>query len=123
MILLTAVEMHELTEIVIPKIKAEWESLAYCMRYQPSDVTGFKTDFQNLKQCCKELFINWITTDHGPKPKTYQTLLSHIENIKDLVGVSEVIKEELIQGRYKQYSVFNFAKFDTFEFHCLLLLL
>ena len=35
-------QMFELTQIVIPKIKAEWESLAYCMRYNPEEVSGFK---------------------------------------------------------------------------------
>ena len=101
MILLTAAQMYELIEIVIPKIKAEWETLAYCMRYQPSDVKGFSGDSRNLKQCCKELFTNWIETDHGPKPKTYQTLLNHIEKIKELAAASKAIKEELIQGRYR----------------------
>ena len=104
--------MYELIEIVIPKIKSEWVTLAYCMRYESSDVKGFRTDSHDLKECCIKLFDNWINTDHGPKPKTYQTLLNHIEKIKDLVGVSKQIKEELIQGRYKQYSVFNFPKFD-----------
>ena len=102
--------MYELIEIVIPKIKAEWETLAYSMRYQPSDVKGFRGDSQDFQQCCKELFINWITTDHGPKPKTYQTLLNHIKKIENLLAVSESIKKELIQGRYKEYSVFNFVQ-------------
>ena len=40
-------QMWELTQIVIPKIKAEWESLAYCMRYNPQEVNGFKKDSQD----------------------------------------------------------------------------
>ena len=103
MILLTAAQMHELTEIVIPKIMAEWEAVAFCMRYEPNDVEGFRADSQDLKQCCKKLFSNWIATDHGPKPKTYQTLLNHIKEVKDLAVVSDAIKEELIKGRNKQF--------------------
>ena len=101
--LLTEVQMYELTEIVIPNIMTEWETLAYCMRYKPSDVKGFRADSKDLKQCCKELFINWIATDHGPKPKTYQTLLNHIKKVKNLVAALDTIKEELIQGRNKQF--------------------
>ena len=110
MILLTEVQMHELTEIVIQKIMAEWEAVAFCMRYEPNDVEGFRADSQDLKQCCKKLFLNWITTDHGPKPKTYQTLLNHFKKVKDLAAVLDTIKEELIQGRNKQF----YAHFDTF---------
>ena len=110
MILFTAAQMHELTEIIIPKIMAEWVAIAFCMRYEPSDVEGFRADSQDCKQCCMKLFINWITTDHGPKPKTYQTLLNHIKKIKDLAASLDAIKEELIQGRDKQF----YTDFDTF---------
>ena len=88
--------MWELIEIVIPKIQAQWESLAYCMRYRVEEVKGFKRE--DLKECCKNLFGNWLTTDHGPKPKTYQTLLQHIEKIDELTAVSVVIRKKLIEG-------------------------
>ena len=71
MIFLTAVQMHELNKIVIPKIMAQWEDLAFCMRYKPKEVESFRADSHDVKQCCKKLLINWITTDHGPKPKLY----------------------------------------------------
>ena len=111
--------MYELIEIVIPKIMAEWETLAYSMRYEPGDVKGFKVDTQDCQQCCKELFTNWLTTDHGPEPKTYQTLLNHIEKIENLVAASEAIKEKLIQGTYKQYSVFKYGCYANFDTYCL----
>ena len=80
-----------------------WETLAYCMRYEPSDVKGFRANSQDLQQSCTELFINWITTDHGPKPKTYQTLLNHIKKVKNLAAALDTITEELIQGRDNQF--------------------
>ena len=98
LILLTEVQMHELNEIVIPKIMANWEDLAYCMRYKPSDVKGFKADSRDLKECCKKFFLNWITTNHDPKSKTYQALLNYIDKVNDLTTVSEAIRKELIQG-------------------------
>ena len=90
--------MWELTEIVIPKIKAEWESLAYCMRYTTQEVKGFKKDSQDSSECCKNLLDNWISTGHGPKPKTYQTLLKHIKKINNLTAASEAVEKELIEG-------------------------
>ena len=90
--------MFELTKIVIPKIKADWESLAYCMRYTPEEVNGFRKDSQNSDDCCRNLFTNWISTSHGPKPKTYETLLKHIKKIDNLIAASEAVQKELIEG-------------------------
>ena len=91
--------MFELTENVIPKIKSEWERLAYCMRYTPEEVNGFKKDAQDSAECCKNLLVNWISTDHGPEPKTYQTLLKRIKKIKSLAAASEAVEKELIEGK------------------------
>ena len=102
MILLTATKMYELTEIVAPKIMGKWEQLAYCMRYEPGEVETFKRDSNDPKECCMKLFSNWMTTDHGPTPKTYQTLLNHIEKVNDLAAASEAIKRKLIKGRDEQ---------------------
>ena len=96
-------QMWELTEIVIPKIKAEWESLAYCMRYTPEEVNGFRKDYQDCGECCKNLLTNWISTDHIPKPKTYQTLLKYIRKVDKLTTASETIEKELIKGNKQKY--------------------
>ena len=88
--------------IFIPKIKAHCEDLAYCMRYTIEEVEGFKKDSQDLHEHCKRLFVNWLKTDHGPKPKTYQTLLKHIKKIKALSSASKEIEKELIEGKHKQ---------------------
>ena len=95
--------MFQLTEIVVPKIKAEWDSLAYCMGYTTQEVNGFKKDGQNSAECCKNLFGNWITTGHGPKPKTYQTLLKSIKKINNLAAASEAVEKELIEGKRQQH--------------------
>ena len=94
--------MWELTDIVIPNIMAHWESLAYCMRYSAGEVEAFKQDCKNVKECSTRLFVNWLNTNHGPKPKTYEMLLKHIKKIKELKAASEVIKRELIEGNNKQ---------------------
>ena len=99
MILLTEVEMWELTEIVIPNVMAKWERLAYCMRYKHREVEAFRKDSQDLKECCMKLFGDWLETGHGPVPKTYQTLLNCIKKIKDLEAASKEIEMELIEGK------------------------
>ena len=94
-------QMFELIEYVAPKMMAEWESLAFCMRYTTTEVAAFKKDTKDLKECCRNLFDNWLTTSHGPKPKTYQTLLKHIKKIDNLKAASEAIEKRLIEGKDK----------------------
>ena len=98
LIFLTEVQMHELTQVVIPKIRAKWKDLAYCMRYNHSDVEAFWEDSKDSTGCCNKLFVNWTTTKHDPKPKTYQALLNYIDKVDSLAATSEAIKKELIQG-------------------------
>ena len=99
MISLSVAQMWELKSIFTPKIKAHWSDLAYCMRYSPEEVEAFKKDSVDLAEHCEELFVNWLTTDHGPKPKTYQILLTHIKKINNLASASEAIENELIEGK------------------------
>ena len=99
MILLIEPKMFELIQFVIPKILAEWETVAYAMRYDPNNIQAFKGDTHDANECCKKLFSNWITTSHGPTPKTYQTLLNHIKKIDNLKAASEAIEKELIKGK------------------------
>ena len=105
-ILLTEVEMWELTEIVVPNVMAEWERLAYCMRYKHREVEAFGKNSQDLKECCMKLFGDWLETGHGPVPKTYQTLLKCIKKIKDLETASKEIEMELIKGNDTQIALF-----------------
>ena len=106
MVLLIEVQMWELTEFVIPKIKDNWDNLAYCMRYTIGEVEAFKKESRDLKECCIQLFRNWITTGHGPTPKTYKTLLHHIKKINDLTAVSGEIERQLIEGIAKNSIMF-----------------
>ena len=93
--------MRELTIIVIPRVKAYWRDLAYCMEYSIVEVDGFDRDGRNLHECCEKLFKNWLETGHGPTPKTYQTLLKYIKDVDYLNSASEEINAELTKGKEK----------------------
>jgi len=80
-------------------VKAEWENLAYCMRYRPVEVEAFRKDSKDLSECCERLLADWITTTHGPKPKTYKNLLKYIKKIDMLGAASVIIEKNLIEGK------------------------
>ena len=99
--------MHELNETVIPKMKAHWQKLAAAMKYDIGAVKAFEQDGRDLEGGCKEMFTNWLTTGHGPTPKTYETLLKYIKKVDYLTAASEEIKKELIEGNDKGLALNN----------------
>ena len=91
--------MWKLIKIIIPKVTAEWEDLAFCMMYEVEEVNSFKKGSNgDPEQCCRKLFENWLATSHAPVPKTYTTLLNHIKQVEKLTAASEKIEKELIKG-------------------------
>ena len=90
--------MHNLISVVIPRVSSEWEEMAYALQYKVPAVRSIRSNQKgDLKQCCKELFEDWLSTNNGAKPKTWRTLLSKLEKVDSLKAVTEEIKEELIQ--------------------------
>ena len=84
--------IHDLNRIVVPKVSAEWEDIAYALQYDiPTIEKSSKKHKENATKCCKELFKNWLATDNGVKPKIWQTLLNKLKEIEELYGVTEDI--------------------------------
>ena len=99
MLLLLGVEMWKLKKIVIPKIKANWGDLAYYLSLTNNEVKMCQKESSSLEECCEKMLNTWLSTNHGPRPKTYQTLLKYIKKVDELRSPSEVIERELIEGR------------------------
>ena len=90
--------MHDLNRIVVPRVSAEWEDVAYALQYDIPTVEKISVKHkENPTKCCKELFKNWLATDKGAKPKIWQTLLDKLKEIEELYGVTEDIIKILIQ--------------------------
>ena len=88
--------MGDINKIVIPKIQAEWEDVAYALHYEIPTVNAIKAMCNdNPKKCCKELFKDWLSTDHGAAPKTWSTLLDKLKEVEDLAAATNDIMNEL----------------------------
>ena len=88
--------MGDINKIVIPKILAEWEYVAYALHYKIPTVKAIKAKCNdNPKKCCKELFEDWLSTNHGASPKTWSTLLDKLKKVEDLAAARDEIMEEL----------------------------
>ena len=95
-------DMCDLITIVIPKIQAKWEIVAYFLRYDVAAVDAFKKDgHDSSHQCCIKVFEDWLMSSRGVRPKTWSKLLERIKAIASLKAASEEIEKEL-QSLFKQ---------------------
>ena len=89
-------QMGDIVTFVIPNVKASWKDIAYVLKYDIQVVKAIGQNHQNdVKECCQELFENWLMTDHGVKPKTWLTLLTHLKKLEGLSAAIEAIEEQL----------------------------
>jgi len=94
--------MCDLVLIVVPKIKAEWEDLAYALHFEALKVDAIKENgHHDPKKCCRELLKVWINTELGIAPKTWSMLLEKIKRVEELASAANEIFEALCQEYIK----------------------
>ena len=84
-------------KIVIPKIKAEWQYVAYAMGYKVYEVNDIQKDSCDSKERCVKLLAKWLTASDHFANKTWQTLLGYIKEVDELTSAVEEIEKELIE--------------------------
>ena len=98
-------KMHDFNTIVVPKVAAHWEDIAYALDYEIPTVDQISNKYkENPTKCCKELFKDWLVTSNGVKPKIWQTLLDKLKELQQLNKVTEEITKELIQKDSQDHS-------------------
>ena len=88
-------EMFQLYKIVVPKILAHWEEVAYISFHcDISKVEAIEAK-QNgdPKKCCQELVKHWMQTE---KAKTWETLLKQLKEVDKLTANVEEILHQLL---------------------------
>lgn len=93
--------MDDINRIVVPRINAEWEKVAYALRYDIHTVKSIKCKCKGPKECCMELFSDWLSTSNGVKPKIWLTLLDTLKSIGDLTAARDEILKE-VEEMHKQ---------------------
>ena len=76
---------------------AHWEDVAYSLHYDIPTVDGIDAKQKSdPKKCCQQLLKDWLSTDHGVGPKTWDTLLKQLKEVPELMASIEIIKKQLI---------------------------
>ena len=87
--------MIELTKIVTPRIMNQWEYVAEALYYDIATIEAIKQKGrEDPKQCCREFFKDWLTSNNGTGPKVWSTL---IDALKDVDGISTDIIDDIVK--------------------------
>ena len=89
--------MWDIISIVIPRIKAKWDYVAYSMKYSISAVNAFKKDSSDSGQSCLNVFEDWLSTPNGITPKTWHTLLDRLKAVDGLQAEAEDIERKAMK--------------------------
>jgi len=90
--------MRLLIRIVIPKIAFMWKTVADFLDYDISTIENIKQKYRdNCEECLDGLFRDWLSTNHGVKPKTWARLLERLKEIGQLATATSEIENELVK--------------------------
>jgi len=88
--------MRLLKEFVIPKIAARWKDVADFLDYDLNTIDIIEDQCRgDCEKCSDKLFRNWLSTDHGVGPKTWNTLLMRLRRVPALATATSEIKQAL----------------------------
>ena len=95
-VVITEPTMKQMLATVVPRIAAEWDKVAHYLEFSISSVKIIRQQYRDIpKECCYHLLEEWISTDQGVTPKNWNTLLSVLEQIKELTSAYNEIKKDL----------------------------
>ena len=75
----------------------EWEYVAETFHYDISTIKAIRQEHGDVKKCCREFFIDWLTTNHGTKagPKVWSTLFKVLREVDEISAdtIEDIIAE------------------------------
>ena len=72
-----------------------WKDVADFLDYDINIIEGIAEKYkEDPKKCCDGLFRDWLSTNRGVAPKTWDTLLTRLKEIDQLAtAVSDIEKD------------------------------
>ena len=83
---------------VIPRISAYWETVAAFLEFSIADKRLINKTHRGLpRECCTALLDEWIESDKGVTPKTWEKFIEVLSEISSLAMATKEIKQCLHQ--------------------------
>ena len=88
--------MRLLLKFVIPRIAFIWKTVADFLDYEINTIKMIAEKHRDVcEKCCDGLFRDWLSTNHGAAPKTWNTLMARLKEIDELATAISDIEKDL----------------------------
>ena len=89
--------MWMVNKFIVRQIMSYWEDVAFnSLHYDIPAVKGIEAKHKgDPEKCCKELFKDWLSTENGIGPKTWETLLKQLKEVDELAASIDKISKQL----------------------------
>ncbi|XP_065908551.1 uncharacterized protein [Dysidea avara] len=95
-ILSHAPKMKYLNKFVIDRVAPDWKKVADSLEFDIQTIRLIeKKCANNPLDCCDELFRDWLSSDHGLKPKNWETLITALKDIQKLQATTADIEKDI----------------------------
>ena len=85
--------MKNLVTIVLPRIAAEWNTVAYYMDFEIAEIKTIREKCrEDPEKCCTELLERWLQMESD---RSWATLLTVFKQVRNLTAVTEQIENDL----------------------------
>ena len=88
--------MKHINKFVVDKIAPDWKKMADSLEFEIHSIRSIEQSYpKSTSDCCDNLIRNWLSTDQGLKPKTWQTLINALKDIKSLTAATKEIEDDI----------------------------
>ena len=85
--------MRDLVTIVVPRIAAEWNVVAYCMNFEIFEIKIIREKCRgDPEKCCIELLERWLQANSC---RTWEMLLAMFKQVRNFTTITEIIENDL----------------------------
>ena len=91
-----APKMKYLNKFVIDRVAPDWKKVADSLEFDIQTIRLIeKKCANNPLDCCDELFRDWLSSDHGLKPKNWETLIIALKDIRKFTATAADIENDI----------------------------
>ena len=92
-------KMKDLNKLVLDKIAPDWKKMADSLDFDIPVIRSIeKRCLKDDIECCDHVLRDWISSDHGLQPKTWNTFLTALQDTKQFATFATVIEKQF-QGK------------------------
>ena len=83
-------------KFVICRVTSDWRKVAESLEFDIQRIKLIeKKCTNNPLDCCDELFCDWLSSDHGLKPISWETLITALKDIQKFQATTADIENDI----------------------------